>query len=152
MKPLENITNATVRSLLQFIRDHIMEAFLNERNFDSYEEYIEEAKASWEDHSDEWKASHPFRETVCTQEEMFNPDITDFYNSAEAWAVKNSYSGTDYDRVIAEVGGFAKLADYLRAAKQTDISITDRDPVYSWLYYIALGAFEMYCRPLACKR
>lgn len=147
-KSLENVTNATVRSLLQFIQDHIIEAFLNERDFDTYEEYIEEAKASWEDHSDEWKASHPFKESIYTQEEVFDPDVTDFYDSVEAWAVKNDYLSTDYDRVIAEMGGFAKLVDYLRAAEQTDISITNDDPIYSWLYYIALGAFEMYCRPI----
>ena len=144
---MDQIKQPMVRELLGYIRNHAMDQFLKDHNFDSYEEYVEDEKAYWEDMSDEYKARYHFN--ITKPEDMFYPETIDFRALCEQWAnEKNLFSDDeDFNTFLEKVCDYEHFIAYCSTARYNDrvrgidfFSCT----VYDWLYWLAVGVYYEY--------
>lgn len=143
---MEQIKQPMVRELLGYIRNHAMDQFLKDHNFDSYEEYVEDEKAYWEDMSDEYKARYHFN--IIKPEDMFSPETIDFRALCEQWVnEKNLFAyDEDFNTFLEKVCDYEHFIAYCSEAKRNrvrDINFFDCT-VYDWLYWMAVGVYFEY--------
>ena len=127
---ISKIESPLIRSMLFYVREHALEAYLEDYRCDTYDEYLEEQDL--EGYSEVYRVLDP----------EYNES---FFDLIEKWASSTGQiERYGYlDNIIEDVGGFDKMAELFRLAGVDSIDLRGILPT-EWCYNIARGAIVKY--------